>query len=84
MIGAALFAVGDATWESFPPGIIQVFYKEDDDKLKQRLQITALAIDGICDSPVLGVILANYFRAKIVILLVCLGLCTVSLLILHF
>ena len=34
MIGAALFAVGDATWESFPPGIIQVFYKEDDDKLK--------------------------------------------------
>ena len=33
---------------------------------------------------VLGVILANYFRAKIVILLVCLGLCTVSLLILHF
>ena len=34
MIGATLFAVGDATWESFPPGIIQVFYKEDDDKLK--------------------------------------------------
>ena len=85
MIGAALFAVGDATWESFPPGIIQVFYKEDDDKLKAASANYKLWQSmGFAIQFVLGVILANNFRAKIVILLVCLGLCTVSLLILHF
>ena len=51
MFGAALFAVGDATWESFPPGIIQVFYKEDDDKLKGSVsKLQTLAIHGLCDS----------------------------------
>ena len=85
MFGAALFAVGDATWESFPPGIIQVFYKEDDDKLKAASANYKLWQSmGFAIQFVLGVILANYFHAKLVILFVCLILCSIALSVLHF
>ncbi len=81
---SAAFAMGDAIWESFPPGIIQVFYKDDDDKLKSASANYKLWQSmGFAIQFVLGVVLSDYFHAKIWILLVCLGLCSVSLIVLH-
>jgi hypothetical protein len=85
MLGASLFALGDAIWESFPPGIIQAFYKEDDDKLKAASANYKLWQSmGFAIQFVLGVVLADYFHLKVVILLVFLVLCFISLLVLHF
>jgi len=73
-IGVAVFAIGDSIWESFPQGILQTFFKDDErtaalanSKMWQSL--------GFALQFALGIVLSDYFSVKITILLAmqCIG-----------
>lgn len=80
----SVFAIGDAVWESFPQGIVQYFYSNDDDKLKAGSANNKMWQSlGFAVQFVLGVILSDDFHVKLIILLFFLGLGVVSLIYLH-
>eukprot|EP00940_MAST-03C_sp_MAST-3C-sp2_P003298 g3298.t1 len=70
LLGAAVFGIGDAVWESFPAGIIQYMYKDSDkDLVAASANLKMWQSLGFAVQFVFGIVLKNYFNVKVAILL---------------
>ena len=81
--GSALFAIGDAVFESQPPAILQGFFGEDDDTNKisqanmKMIQSLGFAVQFVCG------FLIDSLITKVLILCGLLAVGVVSMMVLH-